>query len=50
MGNRDKRDVKVKKPKKADKQPAAHQAQITEVLPPVEVVRKKKKEPGVDED
>lgn len=49
MGNRDKRDDKAKKPKKAAKQ-AAGQVQITEVPPPVEVVRKKRREPTVDED
>ncbi len=49
MGNRDKRDDKSKKPKKAVKQ-AVGQVQITEVLPPVEVVKKKKREQVADED
>ncbi len=48
MGNRDKRDDKAKKPKKTAKQ-AVGQVQITEVLPPVEVVRKKKREQVIDE-
>jgi len=49
MGNRDKRDDKAKKPKKTTKQ-AIGQVQVTEVQPPVEVVRKKRKEPSIDED
>jgi hypothetical protein len=49
MGNRDKRDDKAKKPKKVTKQ-AVGQVQVTDVPPPVEVIRKKKREPSVDED
>ena len=49
MGNRDKRDDKAKKQKKVTK-PLVSQVQITEVPPPVEVVRKKRKEPALDED
>jgi len=48
MGNRDRRDDKVKKPKKDIKSAASH-VQVTEVPPPVEVVKKKRKE-AVDED
>jgi hypothetical protein len=47
--SRDKRDDKVKKPKKSTKLPQST-VQITEVAPPVEVVRKKRKEPAPDED
>ncbi len=43
VGNRDRRDDKVKKPKKSDKV-VTGRSQITEVPPPVEVVRKKRKE------
>ncbi len=49
MGNRDRRDDKVKKPKKSEKQ-AAHQIQATELPPPVEVIKKKRREPDLDED
>ena len=49
MGNRDKRNDKAKKPKKTAKL-ATGQVQVTEVQPPVEVVRKKKREPSIDED
>ncbi len=49
MGNRDKRDDKAKKPKKNAKQPVS-QVQVTDVPPPVEVVRKKRREPAVDDD
>lgn len=49
MGNRDKRNDKVKKPKKVEKQ-VIHQVQVTDVPPPVEVVRKKRKDIAVDED
>ena len=49
MGNRDKRDDKAKKPKKTEKQ-AAHQLQVTDVPPPVEVIKKKRREPALDED
>lgn len=49
MGNRDKRNDKVKKPKKAEK-PAVHQVLVGEVPPPVEVIRKKKKDTSLDED
>ncbi len=47
---RDKRDDKVKKPKKSEK--LAHSTvQISEAVPPVEVVRKKRKaELAPDED
>lgn len=49
MGNRDRRDDKVKKPKKTEKQ-APHQIQLGEVPPPVEIIKKKRREPTVDED
>jgi len=42
MGNRDKRDDKSKKPKKGTKQ-AVSRAQPMEVVPPVELVRKKRR-------
>jgi len=47
MGNRDKRDDKVKKPKKDAKSTSAR-AQITEVPPPVEVVKRKRKDEFAD--
>ncbi len=43
MGNRDKKNDKVKKPKK-DAKLSTSRIQVTEVPPPVEVVRKKRKE------
>lgn len=43
MGNRDKRDDKVKKPKKVERSPTG-QVRVVEIVPPVEVVKKKKKE------
>ncbi len=51
MGNRDRRDDKVKKPKKSDKQSAGHVHPI-EILPPVEVVKRKRRkdEFSTDED
>ncbi len=50
MGNRDKKDDKVKKPKK-DAKLSTNRIQLTEVPPPVEVVRKKRKEEfGENED
>ncbi|MHB0868128.1 MAG: hypothetical protein ACYC66_05235 [Chloroflexota bacterium] len=48
MGNRDKRNDKVKKPKKDTKANIA-KLQVTELPPSVEVVRKKRKEPLFDE-
>ncbi|MGE5618027.1 MAG: hypothetical protein ACM3US_02075 [Sphingomonadaceae bacterium] len=48
MGNRDKRDDKVKKPKKGAKLNSS-KLEVTELPPPVEVVRKKRKEPRFDE-
>lgn len=49
MGNRDRRDDKVKKAKKVEKQPV-HQIQVGDVPPPVEVIKKKRREPTPDED
>lgn len=49
MGNRDKRDDKIKKPKKDAKQ-AIGRVQVEGLPPPVEVVRKKRKEPSLDEE
>ncbi len=50
MGNRDRRDDKVKKPKKDTKARVAH-LEPAEVPPPVEVVKKKRaKELPLDED
>lgn len=49
MGNRDKRDDKVKKPKK-DAKSAAKSVQVTELPPPVEVIKKKRKVRDLDED
>lgn len=48
MGNRDKRDDKVKKPKKDAKTPAGR-VQVTEIPPPVEVVKKKRRDRDLDE-
>lgn len=42
MGNRDKRDDKIKKPKKTAKV-LSGRVQVAEVLPPVEVIRKRKR-------
>lgn len=42
MGNRDKRNDKVKKQKKSDKL-STSRVQATELPPPVEVVRKRRK-------
>jgi hypothetical protein len=49
MGNRDIRNDKVKKPKK-DAKSASKSVQVTELPPPVEVIRKKRKEREIDED
>lgn len=49
MGNRDKRDNKVKKPKK-DAKVVTNRVQATELPPPVEVVKKKRKDREFDED
>lgn len=49
MGNRDKRDDKVKKPKK-DAKVVTSRVQGTEVPPPVTVVKKKRKDREFDED
>jgi hypothetical protein len=43
MGNRDKRDDKVKKPKK-DSKLSLSRVRVAEVPPSVDVVRKKRKE------
>lgn len=47
MGNRDKRNDKVKKPKKSTKL-SGSRVEVTDVPPPVEVVRKKRKEESED--
>ncbi len=47
MGNRDKRNDKVKKPKKDTKLSTIH-SQVTEVPPPVEVIRKRRKDESGD--
>lgn len=48
MGNRDKRDDKTKKTKKDAK--TVSRVQVTDVAPPVEVVKKKRKVRDSDED
>ncbi len=48
MGNRDKRNDKVKKPKKDTKLNTA-KLEVSDLPAPVEVVRKKRKEPLFDE-
>jgi hypothetical protein len=46
MGNRDRRDDKVRKPKKETKQ-GATRIDATETPPPVEVVKKKRRKEDV---
>jgi hypothetical protein len=46
MGNRDRRDDKVRKPKKEVKQSTAR-IEVTDTPPPVEVVKKKRRKEDV---
>jgi hypothetical protein len=49
MGNRDKRDDKAKKKSKKEVKVSTVHSQITEVPPPVEVVRRRRKEDTGDD-